>query len=77
VNHVLSLAVLREGIRARHAQLDTIREEEGTRGGVIKLTAIVALDDLDGEAELSGHPSEKRRITGKASDFARKGKVHE
>jgi len=31
-NHALSLAVLRGGIRARHAQLDTVREEEGTGG---------------------------------------------
>jgi hypothetical protein len=29
-NHALSLAILRGGIRARHAQLDTVREEEGT-----------------------------------------------
>jgi hypothetical protein len=58
VNHVLSLAVLR-GVRARHAQLDTAREEEGPGCGVIELTAIVALDGLDGEAELSGNPSEK------------------
>jgi len=35
-------------------QLNTSREEEGTRG-VIKLTAIVALDGLNGEAELGGH----------------------
>ena len=58
-NHALSLAVLRGGIRARHAQLDTVREKEGTRGGVIELPAIVTLDSLDGEAELCGHPSEK------------------
>jgi len=56
---VLSLAVLRGGIRARHAQLDTVREEEGTEDGVIELTTIVTLDGLDGEAELSGHPSEE------------------
>jgi hypothetical protein len=29
-NYVLSLAVLGIGIRARHAQLDTSREEKGT-----------------------------------------------
>jgi len=29
-NHALNLAVLRGGIQARHAQLDTVREEEGT-----------------------------------------------
>jgi len=58
-NHALSLAVLRGGIRARHAQLDTVREEEGTGGRVIKLLTIVTLDGLDGEAELCGHPSEE------------------
>ena len=54
-NHALSLAVLGGGIWARHAQLDTVREEEGTGGGVIELTAIVTLNCLDGEAELSRH----------------------
>ena len=51
-NHALSLAVLR-GVRARHAQLDSMREEESTRGGVIELMAIVTLEDLNSEAELS------------------------
>jgi len=58
-NLALSLVVLRGGIQARHAQLDTVREKEGTGGGVIKLPTIVTLDSLDGEAELCGHPSEK------------------
>jgi hypothetical protein len=58
-NHALSLAVLRGGVRARHAQLDTVREEERTGGGVIKLTTIVTLDGLDSETELCGHPSEE------------------
>jgi hypothetical protein len=30
--------------------------EKGVRGVVIELTTVVALDDLNGEAELSGHP---------------------
>jgi len=58
-NHALSLAVLRGGIRARHAQMDTVGEKEGTGGGVVELPTIVTLDSLDGEAELCGHPSEK------------------
>jgi hypothetical protein len=58
-NHALRLAVLRGGVQARHAQLDTAREEEGPGCGVIELTAIVALDGIDGEAELSGNPSEE------------------
>jgi hypothetical protein len=51
-----------------------VREEEGTEDGVIELTTIVTLDGLDGEAELSGHPSEKMENRG---DFACKEKVHE
>ena len=58
-NHPLSLAVLRRGIRTRHTQLNTPREEEGTGGGVIELTLVVTLDGLNGEAELSGHPDKK------------------
>jgi hypothetical protein len=76
-NHALSLAVLRGGIRARHAQLDIVREKEGTGGGVIELPTIVTQDSLGGEAELCGHPSEKLDERGKALDFARKGKVQE
>ena len=58
-NHPLSLAVLGRGIRIRHAQLNTPREEERTRGGVVELTPVVTLDGLNGEAELSGHPSKE------------------
>jgi hypothetical protein len=58
-NHPLNLAILRRSIWARHTQLNTVREKECTGGGVIKLTTIVTLDGLDGEAELCGHPSEE------------------
>ena len=76
-NHPLSLAVLRRGIRTRHTQLNTPREEEGTGGGVIELPPVVALDGLNGEAELSGTQAKKWRRVGKVSDLARKGKVQE
>jgi hypothetical protein len=36
-----------------------VGEEEGARGGVIELTPVVALDGLNGEAELSGHPGKE------------------
>ena len=58
-NHPLSLAVLRRGIRTRHTQLNTPRQEEGTGGGVVELTPVVTLDGLNGEAELSGHPGKE------------------
>ena len=64
-NHPLSLAVLRRGIRTRHTQLDTPREEERTGGGVVDLTPVVTLDGLNGEAELSGHPGEEVEEGGK------------
>ena len=57
-NHLLILAVLRRGIRT-NTQLNTLREEEGTGGGVIELTPVVTLDGLNGEAELSGHPDKE------------------
>jgi hypothetical protein len=75
-NHALCLAVLWGSIQTRHTQLNTSGEKEGARGGVIELTTIVALDGLNGEAELSGHPGKKKcRRVGKVSDLARKGKV--
>ena len=58
-NHPLSVAVLRRGIRTRHTQLNTPRQEEGTGGGVVKLPPVVTLDGLNGEAELSGHPGKE------------------
>jgi hypothetical protein len=58
-NHPLSLAILGRGVWTRHAELNTVREKEGTGGGVIELTTIVTLDGLDGEAELCRHPSEE------------------
>jgi hypothetical protein len=57
-NHALCLAVLWRSIRTRHTKLDTT-SEEGARGGGIELTPVVALDGLNGEAELSGHPGKK------------------
>ena len=62
-NHPLSLAVLRRGIRTRHTQLNTPREEEGTGGGVIELTHVVTLDGLNGEAELDTQAKKWRRTS--------------
>jgi hypothetical protein len=73
-NHALSLAILRGGIQTRHAQLDTVREEEGTGGEVIKLTTIVTLDGLDGEAEQCGHPNEEVKNRGESIRLRTQGK---
>jgi hypothetical protein len=54
-NHPLSLAISGRSVRTRHTQLNTPREE-GVGGVVIELALVVTLDDLNGEAESSGHP---------------------
>jgi hypothetical protein len=51
-----------------------VREEEGTGGGVIKLTTIVTLDSLDGEAKLRGHPSEEVKNHGESIRLRTQGK---
>jgi hypothetical protein len=73
-NHAFSLTILRRGIRTRHAQLNTVREEESSGGGVVKLTTIVTLDGLDGETELCGHPSEEVKERGKNIRLRTQGK---
>ena len=55
---------MEDGVAAKAADQDGQGEEEdesgaaeeGTGGGVVKLPPVVTLDDLNGEAELSGHP---------------------
>ena len=74
-NHPLNLAVLGRDIRTRHTQLNTPREEERMGGGVVKLTSVVTLDGLNGEAEDT--QAKKWRRVGKVSDLACKGKVQE
>jgi hypothetical protein len=51
-----------------------VREKECTGGGVIELTTIVALDGLDGEAELGGHPCEEVENGGKSFRLCTKRK---
>ena len=64
-NNPLSLAVLERGIRTRHTQLNTPREEKRMGCVVVELTLIVTLDGLNGETELSGHPSKEVEEGGK------------
>jgi len=73
-NHALSLAVLRGGIWTRHAQLDTVREKEGTGGGVIELPTIVTLNNLDVKTELSRHPGEEVQKGGESLRLHTQGK---
>jgi hypothetical protein len=66
VNHPLNLAVLGRSVGTIHAELNTPREKEGARGVVIELTPVVALDSLDGDTELSGHPGKEVEKGGKS-----------
>jgi hypothetical protein len=51
--HVFDFTILRIGVWAGHSELHTMGKEELSRGGVVKLTPIVALNTLDLVAELS------------------------
>ena len=55
--------------RTRHANSSTMSVEEGTGGGVIKLTTIIALDGLDRGAKLSGNIRKKARKSWKCVRF--------
>ena len=46
-NNTFSFTVLRRGIRARHAKMNALGEEERPSAGVIKLLPVVALNRLD------------------------------
>lgn len=63
-NHALSIVILGRSVGAGYPKLDTMREEEGTRREVIKLSPIVTLNDIEGATELSGHPGEEVRKCG-------------
>ena len=51
----LGTSVLLRGVWARHPEDDSMSEEERVGRGVVKLTAIVALNCLDGGVELRAH----------------------
>jgi hypothetical protein len=51
---VLDFTILRGSVATRHPQKYPVGGEECTRGGVIELMTIVALDDFDGAAKLCG-----------------------
>jgi hypothetical protein len=61
------------GVGTRHPQKYPFGGKECVRGGVIKLTTIVALDGFDGAAKLRGNISEIFWQSGKVSDLMCKG----
>jgi hypothetical protein len=72
----LSFTVMRRCIWTRHPQKYPFGGEECVRGGVIDLTAIVALDGFDGVAKLCGDMSKKCDKVEKVLGLTHKGKVH-
>jgi hypothetical protein len=66
--------ILLGGVRTRHAKDGAMGEEERAGRGVIKLTAVVALDSLHGSAKLSTHVGKKVRNSGKSVGFKVKQK---
>jgi hypothetical protein len=58
VNDAFDPAILGRGVGARETQLDTMGEEERTRGVVVELAAIMTLEGTDWATELGGDPGE-------------------
>jgi hypothetical protein len=66
VNHIiygakstLGFTILRRGVGVGHPQNHPMSGEEYSRGGVIELTTIVALNNFDGAAKLCGDKDKK------------------
>lgn len=51
-DNAFSLAILWRSVGARHAHSDAMGKKEHAGGGVVKLSAVVALDALNGGAKL-------------------------
>jgi hypothetical protein len=73
-NDAFDLAVLGRSVRAREAQLNVVGEE-GARGGVVELSAIVTLKGTNRTTELGGDLGEEVGKVEKVPDLRRKGKV--
>jgi hypothetical protein len=59
VNDALGFTILRGRVRTRHPKLCPFERKKGPSGRVVKLTPAVALDGLDGAAELSSNISKE------------------
>jgi hypothetical protein len=69
---VLGFTVLQRSVGTRHPQKYPFGGKQCARGGVIKLTIIVALDGFDGVAKLGRDISKKINKVEKGSDLTRK-----
>ena len=70
----LCFTILLGGVWTRHAEGNTVGEEERAGLGIVEFTAIVALDALDGGAKLCANISKKIRKCGKCLGFEAKWK---
>jgi len=70
----LCFTILLGGVWTRHAEGNTVGEEEHAGLGIVEFTAIVALDALDGGAKLCANISKKIRKCGKYLGFEAKWK---
>jgi hypothetical protein len=67
--HAFGLAILLGGVWAGHAEVDTMGKKESTSGGIVKFTAVVELEALNGSSELGGNKREKTRNSAKCFVF--------
>jgi hypothetical protein len=67
--HAFGLAILLGGVWAGHAEVDTMGKKESMSGGIVKFTTIVALEALNGSAELGGNKREKARNSAERVGF--------
>ena len=58
-NDAFGPAILGRGVRAREKHPNTVGDEEGARGSVIKLMAIITLEATDRAMELGGDLGEE------------------
>jgi hypothetical protein len=59
VNDVFCLVILGRDVRARETHLNTVGEEEGARGVVVELAAVITLKGTNRTTKLGGDPSEE------------------
>jgi hypothetical protein len=73
-NHALGSTILRRGVKTRHLELHAVGQKEDVRHGVIKLTSIITLNNLDGMTKLSRHPHKEIRKVGEGAILTAEGK---
>jgi hypothetical protein len=75
-NSTIGFTVLRRGVGAGYPQHHPMSGEECSRGGIVELMAIVALNNFDGTAKLCGDQRKKIDQVEKVPNLTREGKFH-